>query len=286
MTGVSLPDVPASVAGRRAFSTNGVDFTVADLARRAGVGGREALPAAGSTTPAAVEERLRRARGLLRADQLEAWLASWEIHPDDFRAWAADEAHGTSTATGWCTFLCSGSLDALVTETATAAAAACALGEPPTDAASFDPDGWAARLVSAAATDEVLAAVVDAHRLDWTRLEAVSVRTGTRGVAEELRHQVVADGSDLEAAATAAGCEVRTETGVLATMQSPDLRAALSGARTGELVGPLRADDSWTLHEIRSRTEASVTDPATRARAEDAVRADLLARAVARHVVA
>lgn len=282
--GVPLPDAPASVAARRVFSANGVVFTVADLARRASVGGRETPCTAG--TPAQAEEQLRRSRGLLRADQLEAWLASWEISADDFRQWTADCAAGTSTATPWCALICSGAFDAVVAEVVSAAAAACELGSGPVDAASFDPTGWTARLVEARSTAEVLTSVIAAHRLDWTRLETVAVSALSRGVAEELRQQVLVDQVELAAAAGRAGYATATSDEVLAAVAAPAVRAALAGARAGELVGPVRHGEEWSLIQVVSRTEPSLEDHASLTRAVTAVRNDVIAHAVARHVVA
>lgn len=243
------------------------------------------MPARASS-PQEAEEAFRRARGLLTADRLEAWLASWDIDAEDFRRWTTDVASGTSTATPWCTLLCSGEFDAIATEIACAAAAACELDAGPVSATDFDPAGWADRLVSASTTDEHLNRVIEARRLDWTRLRTLAAVTTGRAVVEELRHQVLSDGIDLRAAAARAGCAVRETDDVLASFTTPGLRATLAGARTGELVGPVPTSSAWTLISVLARTDPALADPATRARAAAAVRDDVLARAVARHVVA
>jgi hypothetical protein len=227
----------------------------------------------------------RRARGLLTADRLESWLAAWEVSPDDFRRWTEDAATGTTTSTPWCALLCSGEFDTITADLVAAAAAACELGAPPILAADFDPTGWVERLVAAGMTTESLIAVIERHRLDWTRLETTTVQTSRRGVAEELRHQVLVDGLELEDAALKAGCEVRATADVLAAI-SADLRAAMAGVRAGELVGPLPTTAGWSMVSVRNRIEPTLDDPASRARAEAVVRSDVIARAVARHVVA
>jgi hypothetical protein len=284
--GVSLPDAPAPISERRLFTSNGVDFTVADLARRAGVGSRESLLPTPTPSARQAEEGFRRSRGLLTADKLQAWLADWQIAPEDFRRWTEDAAAGTSTATGWCALHCSGELDVITAVVASAAAAACELGSGPRFAADFDPADWTERLVARDTTAESLGAVIAAHRLDWTWLETVSVITDTRGVAEELRHQVHSDGAELSAAANSADCTVRTDTGVLAAITPPGLRTVLAGARIGDLVGPVSTTGGWALVSVRNRTNPTLADPPTRARAEAAVRNDVISRAVARHVVA
>lgn len=266
------------------FRANGVVFTVADLARRASPGDREVRSA--TTAPDQAEEAFRRSRGLLRADQLDIWLASWEISPDDFRRWAADTVLGTSTATPWCTLICSGAFDAVVSETVTAAAAACELGSAPVEASTFDPIGWTARLVEARTTPEVLTTVITTHRLDWTRLATTCVRTDQRGLAEELRQQVCSDQVDLAVAAERAGCVTQETDDVLAAVGPPAVRAALAGARAGELVGPVPSDDGWALIQVAARTEPSLSDRGSLTRAVMSVRNDVISRAVARHVVA
>lgn len=279
--GVSLPDT-AAVADRRVFTSNGVAFTVADLVRRAQVGGR-ALSRA--RTAGEAEEQFRRARGLLTADALEAWLAEWEIDADDFRRWTQDVADGTSTASAWCRLRCSGEFDAIASSLAAGAAAACELGTGPTDT-SFDPTGWVERLVTAAATPEALTAAVAGHRLDWTRLTATTLTAEQRSVAEELRHQVVHDGAPLPDAAAAAGLTLAPLDDVLGSPALTELRPVLAGARAGELVGPTATAGGWTLIAVTTRTEPALDDPATLTRATTTVQHDVISRAVARHVVA
>lgn len=282
MTGVDLPDAPASVAGRRVFAADGVVFTVSDLVRRTRLGGREAL--FGSAREA--EESFRRARGLLTADKLEAWLASWEIAPDDFRRWTEDASTGTTTATEWCTLLCSGAFEAATAQLVSAAAAACALDAGPLDPAVFDPAGWVERLVAARVTPDAVAAVVATHRLDWTHLAARVVSVPERPVAEELRHQVLQDRIDLDQAAAAAGLDARDLDTTLADVTEPAVRAALAGARAGELLGPVPTADGWSLLHVGSRTEPGPGEPRSRARAEAVVLNEVISGAVARHVVA
>jgi hypothetical protein len=281
--GVPLPDAPLALAGRRVFTANGVDFTVADLARRASAGDREPTLSASSDF---AEESFRRSRGLLRADQLESWLATWQIDADDFRRWTEDSASGTSTATRWCSMVCSGGFDATVAEIAGAVAAACELGEGPAAAADFDSDGWTDRLVAGSTTTEALTTVIEANRLDWTRLVTVGVNSPRRGVAEELRHQILTDGVDLKLAAERAGCTATEFTDVLAAFMPTRARGAVAGARAGEVVGPVPTDDGWLVLMVLDRTDPTLDDEQTRVRAQAVLRTDVITRAVARHVVA
>ncbi|HET6152953.1 MAG TPA: hypothetical protein VFE15_08350 [Marmoricola sp.] len=283
---VPLPGPPSSVAARRVFSVNGVDFTVADLARRAQAGGRESFPTPSVSTARAAEEAFRRSRGLLTADRLQAWLATWAVDPDDFRAWTQDAATGAATASDWCALVCSGRWDTTTAELVAAAAAACELGSAPRDARSFDPAGWADRLVAAGTSDAALAAAVRRHHLDWTRLTTISAVTSSRGIAEELRLQVLSDHTGLRVAAERADASVHDGDDVLASFTDAGVRASLSGAQAGELVGPVLTAAGWRITSVVRRTEPGLEDPATRARAEATVRTDVITRAVARYVVA
>lgn len=238
------------------------------------------------TTPAQVEESFRRARGLLTADKLEAWLAEWQLEPEDFRRWTEDAATGSRTATAWCALLCSGRYDAVAAEVLSAAAAACELGHPPSDPQLFEPDGWTEQLLAARTTPELLAQVVAGHRLDWTQLAVQVAAVTSRAVAEELRHQVLVDGTDLPAAAAVVDAPVQQAASALAAFAPESLKAALAGARPGDLVGPLPAGSDWLLVHVLARTEPTLAEPAVRALAETTVHREVIARAVARHVVA
>lgn len=277
---VVLPDVPGPIAGQRLFAVHHTDFTVADVVSRARPGGRDLAAPAGS--PAQVQEAFRRARGLLTSDQLTSWLAARAVTPEEFVAWSqAPEQSGT-----WAAFVCSGALQQTATEVAAAAAAACELGAPPTSGTDFDPRGWTERLAERATTAEAVARAVRQHRLAWTSVRALGVLAPDRAVAEELRHWVLHDGVELEIAATQAGTPTYLVNGLLEEVEPATVRAELSGARPGELVGPTTAARGWTVLRVEARSEPDPDDPAVRARATAAVRAAAVERAVLRHLTA
>src|SRR5690348_10169061 len=223
-TGVVLPDAPDTIAGRRLFAVNDIEFTVADVVRHARPGDRElAVPA---STPGAVQEAVRRSRGLLTADQLTAWLEGWSITPDEFVAWS--EAPGSGDWTG---FVCSGALDRRASEIAASAAAACELDATPRSASSFDPSGWMERLAARSLTPMAIERTISAHRLGWTVVRGAGVFARSRAVAEELRHWVLEDGLELAIAAAQAGCPTYEVDGVLDDLNPPQLRAEVSGCR-------------------------------------------------------
>lgn len=277
-----LPDVPAPIAGRRVFTSHDVVFTVADVARSGRVGDR-AAPVAAATSGDA-EIAFRRARGLLTADQLSAWLAYWVIEPDDFVAWTADLADGTRTASGWAQLVCSGAFDATAATLASAAAAACELGRGPASAAGFDPAGWVERLTAATTTETALRATVARQRLAWTRITGSVVTTTSRGVCAELRLCLVADRIPLAEAATRAGCRVVDLDTDLDDLDPAVLRPFLAGARPGDIMGPVDIPDGWTLAVVSGRAEPDPRDPSVRRRAAALLGADAVTRAVARHI--
>ncbi|RNL78773.1 peptidylprolyl isomerase [Nocardioides marmorisolisilvae] len=277
-TGV-LPDAPETVAGRRLFAINDIEFTVAEVAPHARPGGRELAVFPGDA--AAVQEAFRRTRGLLTADQLESWLTGWAITADEFVAWTE-----APTTTSWTGYVCSGGLDRDTAELASAAAAACALGSAPTDATSFDPSGWVARLMARDVTPEAVDAALARHRLEWTCVRGAGVFARSRAVAEELRHWVLVDGLDLAIAATQAGCPTYVVDGVLADLSPTTLRARVAGARAGELLGPVEAGPGWTLLRLDERAEPDPQDATIRARAQRSVATEVVERAVLRHVSA
>lgn len=281
-TGVDLPDAPSVIASRRLFAVHDTEFTVADVARHARPGGREPARFPGSEgSPAAVQESVRRARGLLTSDQLESWLTGWAITPEEFVAWSEDLRTET-----WTGYVCSGRLDLDRAELASAAAAACALGEPPATAATFDPDGWVTRLTSREVTPDTVHAEIARRRLAWTTVRGAGVFARSRAVAEELRHWVLAEGLDLAAAASQVHCPTYVVDGVLEDLGPAQLRARVSGSRPGELVGPLDAGHGWTVLRLDERIEPDAGDPTILARARAAVATAAVERAVLRHVSA
>ena len=281
---VVLPDAPPDIADRRLFAVDDIEFTVADVVRLARVGHRDlgaSQAASAEEGPTAVQETFRRGRGLLTSDQRESWLARWAITPDEFVDWSASPDRAT-----WAAYVCSGQLERDQAEVAAAAAAACVLGSAPASAGEFDPTGWVARLTAREVTDDALRAAIARHRLDWTRVRGAGAFATTRAVAEELRQWVLADGLDLSIAATQAGCPTYLVDGALDDLAPPTLRARVSGARAGELVGPVEAGPGWTVLRLDDRVEPDPADPETVARARARVATEVVERVVLRHVSA
>jgi len=279
--GLPDPDVPAAIADRRVFTSNGVAFTVADIARHGQGGDRGATRTA---TPHEAEVAFRRARGLLTADRLGAWLEAWAIDADDFVAWTHDTATGSSTATAWCDLVCSGRFETATADVAAAAAAACELGRGPAAGAEFEPAGWVDRLRAATHHESALRTSIAGNRLGWTWISGNQVVAPTRGVCSELRQWIVADGQDLAVAAEAAGCAVLELATSVELITPTEVHRYLAGARPGDIIGPVEAPNGWNLIVVDDRRVPDPRDPAVRARAAELLGAEAVARAVARHI--
>lgn len=279
--GVPLPDAPVSLADRRVFTSHGVVFTVADVARLGRRGDRES--GCGGLSAEQVQIDFRRARRLLTADRLVAWLDSWMIEPEDFVTWTQAVADGQVQDT-WCALVCSGAFDAASAALVSAVAAAHDLRLGPDSAATFDPDGWVDRLTTATTTESAVRAMVQENRLGWTRIAASLVTAPSRGACAELRQRLVADQVELADAALEARCSVDTVDTDIEKILPAALRPYLAGAAPGDIMGPVETPNGWTLAVVHERSEPDPREPSVRTRAAGLVGADAVARAVARHI--
>lgn len=135
------------------------------------------------------------------------------------------------------------------------------------------------RFTAAAAPPEALRALVGDRRLDWMRVDVQTVTAPDEDVAREIALCVRDDGRPLGQVAVEAG--LSAVTAELWVEDAPEaLREALIGARSGELLGPVRAEDAHLVVAVGSKRWPSEDDPLVRARAEHT----LLARTVDREV--
>jgi hypothetical protein len=238
-------------------------------------------------------DAFRYARGLLSGDEMRAWLARWDVGFDQWQRWLAREVPREAVVEA----VCSGELERLTRKLAERAAVweSC-------DAAVWDGSGasvrggsgvavrdqsgpalrdgvdaavWGAAIEAhyaawreAVVTPPAIERVLSAHRLDWTRVRCVLLRTPDEGVAAEAALCVREDGRDLVAVAGDAGLERADER--LYLSDTP-LGPRLIGARVGELVGPLAVGGELVLALVTEREAPSPEDPEIRARAREAV---------------
>jgi hypothetical protein len=126
------------------------------------------------------------------------------------------------------------------------------------------------RFIDRIAAPAALAREIEAHALDWTRLDCETVRFESEETAREAALLVREDGLALGQAAKMAKAEVEETHYVLEDL-GPPLKDRLIGALPGQLIGPLSGDDGFLLVSIVDRQEASNKDRPSRERARDRV---------------
>lgn len=247
---------------------------------------------AGEVTAAA--NGFRRARGLLAAEDLEAWLAERDVSVADWldhvrrsllrdRGGIPDTLPPASGQGVWVHGICSGVLGELAERLAAGAACAVAQTLPVDPASPARLDAARERLGAAAASEAALGRELGARRLEWTSVDCRTCLFPDREVAAEAALCIREDGRAFEDVAGEAGVETRRAR-LLAGELEPELAAALLAAEPGELVGPVEIPGGSRLALVEAKTPPSSADPALRARAAAIVAARAVARAVDEHV--
>jgi hypothetical protein len=282
--------VPERVARRPVFTLGGRTFTWGDLvalarldgswaeveqAARDGVAGLRRAEAAGRRpTSEEVTEattRFRYARGLLAGDELHEWLERWALTAADWRGYverdlvrAPGGADDDVADTVWAEAACSGFVERTGARIA---------GERALELAGGAGD----------VTRDVIAHEVALHRLEWLRLEGHALNVQLEGTAREAALCVREDGRSL--ADVAGDCDTEVEElDAYAGDLDPELSSVLVGAAEGELVGPVRRGEGFSLVLVERKTPPSPDDPEARRRAEERLRRRAVERAVLEHV--
>jgi hypothetical protein len=204
-------------------------------------------------------------RELLSGDEMRAWLARWHVGVQDWERWLAREVPRDALVEA----VCSGELERLTRRLAERAAVWDGAARNGTGAAEWaDLEAHFARWCAVAVTPEAIERVLSAHRLDWTRVRCRLLRTPDAGVAAEAALCVREDGRDLASVAAAAGLEPADERLYLCDTA---LGPRLTGARVGELIGPVAVGGELVLALVTEREAPSPDDSETRARAREAV---------------
>jgi hypothetical protein len=135
------------------------------------------------------------------------------------------------------------------------------------------------RFAAVTASPEALRTLIGGRRLDWMRVGVEMVTAPVEDVARELALCVRIDRRPLAEVAEEAG--LSTQATEFWVEDVPEmLRDALIGAQSGDLLGPLAANEGHVVLVVGGKRLPSADDPAVRARAEHA----LLARAVDREI--
>jgi hypothetical protein len=221
------------------------------------------------------EARFRYERGLVAAEELEAWLAGWELSVSEWR----DYLRGTLTAgerAAWVTAVCSGALEQAAQELAAMAAVGEALGDQDLDRAYE-------RFVADVATRDALTSVLEQRRSDWIRVECRTLILTTEAAAREAALCVRDDGMALAEVAAQAGVELR-EHSLYLEDAADELSTALLSSRAGELLGPLPLGDRYALVLVDGKVEPTLDDPEILRRVQDAARQRAIDREVMNRV--
>ena len=274
------------VADAPVFSIDGRPYAwrdVVDYARVRGVWdeiGTEAAARAtvardGDVDPATFDEaaaEFRHDRGLLAADELNAWLARRGVEVEDWLGYirrslvdieAVEPGVGASPEEVWAEAVCSGRLDELAEELAERLAVSPGSNLDELEVAY-------GTYAEAVASDEALDREIAAARVDWIRVRYRRAVFADADTAAEAALAVRTDGLRLDDVATLAGVAVVDEESWIED-EEPALASLFVGAREGELVGPVVMPDGLLVAEIDAKLGADPADPAVRSRAAEAV---------------
>jgi hypothetical protein len=270
-----------------------------------------------SSAVAAAGAAWRRERGLLAADELEAWLGERDVAVVDWLAHVRDELLreawrdelatmvGTSSPpedadlsrAAWTCAVCSGAIADVAERLAEEAAADASFGrpeEPALDHPSFvdaevSPASLARlraahdRLVADAATEARIARELETHRAAWTSVDCLVLVHPDLDVLREAALCVTQDGRGLAEVAAESGGELRDERLLLGELPA-EIGTRLFNAEPGELLEPAAIDDTAWLVLIEAKTMPSAAAPELRDRATELIAARERARAVDRWI--
>jgi hypothetical protein len=295
------------------------DWALAERDARAGLGALQDLEARGEEVgqdelgEAGVAFRYE--RDLLSGDEMEAWLARWDLSTVEWSEWigrvlargrvpdspsAELDDDGVETATG-VEAICSGSLERWARDLAERTAVSLASGEraapapaseppPARGVLALDPVEWHASAAKVAPLDIPVEELVEAgggelarelslHKLDWLTFDCRSVRLRTPSSAREATMCLRSDGLTLESVANRARVPLGRLELVLEDAAAR-LQPALAAALPGDVLGPVEDDDGFLVLVVDDKRAPSAADPALAQRA----RARAVERALRRTV--
>ena len=231
----------------------------------------------------------RHKRKLLAAEELEAWLARWELDYDDLLAYGGralararldgrlESAVASSPPDAgrvadvlWAETVCSGELAEWAWKLAGQLASAVAVGVSPGSelaAVGQASDERSRRSM----TREVTAKVLQARRSDWVEVDCTFLELSDEGMAREAALSVADEGMSLPEIAVRAGTQVDERTLAIEEAE-PELAQALLGATAGDVVGPVALGDRFVFAAVRSKRVPTLDDPLVQTRVHEEVR--------------
>jgi hypothetical protein len=232
------------------------------------------------------EERFRRARRLLAAEELHAWLSNRGLDVTRWREtlrgtvlrrrWPAEsdltprmDSPPTDPDAVWAYGNVSGGLDDVARRLSARAAVAAARGALDLDADHLSDsellqlDQGYEQFVQDATPLEAMEREIERHRLEWLRVDWRSQAAADPEILREVALCIREDGMSFDEAAATAGTRLEERQAELERINE-DLRSLFMSASPGSLVGPLEADGEHWLIEVVARTPPSLDDPRTR----------------------
>lgn len=250
----------------------------------------------------AFAEQWRTTRRLTAAEDMEAWLAHWDLDVRAFLAHArrtvARQAHpGDATELAaahrppddrlapevWSTAVFSGALERAARDLAGRLAVRARLvadgAAGPEDDLDEVMESFRGRVVTTPALEEELRT----RQLDWIRIDGSVLVLASAEAAREGRLCLLDDGATPAELAATTGTVSRRQRLLVGDVPE-DERPALLAAQPGDVVGPLARDGTWELLAVTGRVLPSVDDVDLRRRAEQVVWSRALAREIDEHV--
>jgi hypothetical protein len=267
------------------------DWAASEQAARAAAAGlaraRQARePLAGGEIDRA-EEAWRRARRLLAAEELQAWLADRVVGVEEWRDYIRGlvlAGRAEATADGepiddhgvWVHATCSGALVRVARKLAERVAVASLVAAGPLTVDLLERlDREFEEFCAAAATPAAIEREIDRRRLDWLLVDWRFQASEDQAMMREAALCVRDDGLDFADVARTAGLAVERRLDTVEEIP-PELQAHLLGAAVGSVVGPVSAAGTFLVAEVMERRPPTVDDPDVADRARQSV----LARAV------
>jgi len=241
-------------------------------------------------------QAFRYERGLLAAEEMEAWLEHWAVSHAEWLAYLRralarsrqPEPEATlhpKEADVWAEAVCSGALAELARDLAARAAAAEAdgrgAGPVETDLGRMD-EAFAA-FTRDALTAEAAAKTLELRSADWVRLTFTALEFGERGMASEAALCVREDGLSLAEVADRASVAVQEREAFIVEVD-PEVSKSLLSAPPGELVGPLPVANRFLLVRVNEKIAPTLEDPLIQDRLHEEVPRRALEREVRNRV--
>lgn len=299
------------VLERAVFSVGGQDYRWADVIAAARAWSRWDETAGETRIGLAAVERLsqpiaeaeldearqafRYARGLIAAEEMEAWLERWALKATEWtgylrreiaRAQAVGEGGAApDEADVWAEVVCSGELAVWARDLAARAAAAQAGGTEPgqvePDLARMDEEH--ASFVERALTPEAAAKALELRSSDWVRLSYIALEFPAAAMASEAALLLREDGLAPPDVAERAGVALQERETFLEDVE-PGLSETLLSAPVGELVGPVPVEGGFALLSVTEKIAPTLADPVIQGRLQEEVPRRALEREVRNRV--